>query len=112
MSLPTAAFDFHLPPELIAQSPLDRRDESRLMVVDRAAGTIAHCRFRDLPDLVAPGDAIVLNTTKVFRARLLGRRDSGAPAEVLLLKALDAAGLTWEAMVSPGGKLKPGRVVH
>jgi S-adenosylmethionine:tRNA ribosyltransferase-isomerase len=112
MSLPTSAFDFHLPPRLVAQSPLDRRDESRLMVVDRQAGTIEHRRFRDLSDLVAPGDALVLNTTKVFRARLLGRRDSGAPAEVLLLKALDAAGVTYEAMVSPGGKLKPGRVVH
>jgi S-adenosylmethionine:tRNA ribosyltransferase-isomerase len=112
MSLPTSAFDFHLPPQLVAQSPLDRRDESRLLVVDRAAGKIVHRRFRDLPDLLAPGDALVLNTTKVLRARLLGARDSGAPAEVLLLRALDAAELTWEAMVSPGGKLKPGRVVH
>ena len=112
MSLPTSAFDFHLPPELIAQSPLDRRDESRLMVVDRAAGTIEHRRFRDLAELIPAGDALVLNTTKVFRARLLGTRDSGAPAEVLLLKALDDTGTTYEAMVSPGGKLKPGRVVH
>jgi S-adenosylmethionine:tRNA ribosyltransferase-isomerase len=112
MLLPTSAFDFHLPPSLVAQSPLGRRDESRLMVVDRAAGTIDHRRFHDLAELVAPGDALVLNTTKVLRARLLGTRDSGAPAEVLLLKALDAAGLTWEAMVSPGGKLKPGRIVH
>jgi S-adenosylmethionine:tRNA ribosyltransferase-isomerase len=107
----TADYDFALPPDLIAQAPLARRDESRLMVVDRAAGTIAHRTFADLPSLMAPGDALVLNTTRVFRARLLGTRDgSGAPAEVLLLRALDDAGL-FEAMVSPGGKLKPGRRV-
>lgn len=112
MSLPTSAFDFHLPPALVAQSPLDRRDESRLMVVHRDTGELEHRKFRDLADLIPPGDALVLNTTKVFRARLLGTRDSGAPAEVLLLKALDGSGTTYEAMVSPGGKLKPGRVVH
>ena len=112
MTFLTSDFDFDLPPDRIAQSPLDRRDESRLMVLDRAAGTIEHRRFRDLAELIPSGDALVLNTTKVFRARLLGVRDSGAPAEVLLLKALEASGATYEAMVSPGGKLKPGRVVH
>jgi S-adenosylmethionine:tRNA ribosyltransferase-isomerase len=106
----TADYDFALPADRIAQEPAARRDESRLMVVDRALGTIAHRRFRDLPDLIAAGDALVLNTTRVFRARLLGRRESGAPAEVLLLKGL--GGDRYEAMVSPGGKLKPGRVVH
>src|SRR5690349_14527632 len=107
----TADYDFPLPAELIAQRPAERRDESRLMVVDRAAGTIAHRRFGDLPALVPPGDALVLNTTRVFRARLLGRRDSGAPAEVLLLRALDGERATFEAMVHPGAKLKPGRRV-
>jgi S-adenosylmethionine:tRNA ribosyltransferase-isomerase len=107
----TADYDFALPAALIAQAPLARRDASRLMVVDRAAGTIAHRTFGDLPALTAPGDLLVLNTTRVFRARLLGARDgSGAPAEVLLLRALAADG-TYEAMVSPGGKLKPGRRV-
>jgi S-adenosylmethionine:tRNA ribosyltransferase-isomerase len=106
-------FDFPLPPALIAQSPAERRDESRLMVVDRARGTIEHRRFRDLAELVPPGDALVLNTTRVVRARLLGTRDSGAPAEVFLLKPLPARGEgTYEALVHPGGKLKPGRVVH
>jgi S-adenosylmethionine:tRNA ribosyltransferase-isomerase len=81
-----------------------------LLVVDRTDRTISHRRFRDLPELIQPNDALVLNTTRVFRARLLGRRDSGAPAEVLLLKALGDD--RYEAMVSPGGKLKPGRVVH
>jgi S-adenosylmethionine:tRNA ribosyltransferase-isomerase len=105
----TSDFDFHLPAELIAQQPLERRDESRLMVVDRKSGSIEHHRFRDLVELVAPGDALVLNRTRVVRARLLGTRDSGAPAEILLLKPLDES--RYEAMVSPGGKLKPGRRV-
>lgn len=80
------------------------------MVVDRASGTIAHRRFRDLPEYLRAGDTLVLNTTRVFKARLLGHRDSGAPAEVFLLRSL--SGDTWEAMVQPGGKLRPGRQVQ
>jgi S-adenosylmethionine:tRNA ribosyltransferase-isomerase len=108
--LRTSDYDFALPTDRIAQVPVARRDESRLMVVNRASGGIEHQRFRDLVELMRSGDALVLNTTRVFRARLLGRRDSGAPAEVLLLKGLGDD--RYEAMVSPGGKLKPGRVVH
>ncbi len=107
--LRTADYDFALPSERIAQVPAQRRDESRLMVVDRRAGTLAHHRFSDLPQFLRAGDAIVLNTTRVFRARLLGTRDSGAGAEVLLLR--EASDGQWEAMVQPGNKLKPGRVV-
>ena len=99
----TSDYDFALP------EALERRDASRLLVVDRAAGTVAHRSFADLASLVPPGDALVLNTTRVFRARLLGRRDSGAPAEVLLLRRL--ADDAFEAMVQPGAKLKPGRRV-
>ena len=80
------------------------------MVVDRTAGTIAHQVFRDLPSFLLAGDALVLNTTRVFRARLLGERASGAPAEVFLLRDLGAD--RWEAMVQPGSKLKRGRVVR
>lgn len=105
----TSDFDFHLPPGQIAQQPLARRDESRLMVVNRASGAITHLRFRDLAFLIPTGDALVLNRTRVVRARLLGKRASGAPAEILLLKPL--GGDRYEALVSPGGKLKPGRVV-
>lgn len=105
----TSDFDFELPPELIAQKPLARRDESRLMVVDRASGIISHRIFRDLEKIIPPGDLLVLNRTRVIRARLLGRRASGAPAEFLLLKPLGEN--RYEAMVSPGGKLKPGRTV-
>ena len=103
----TADYDFDLPPELIAQAPAGRRDESRLMVLDRAAGTITHRKFTDLPEYLSAGDALVLNSSKVIRARLLGVRDSGAPAEVMLIKSLGAG--RYEAMVHPGGKLKPGR---
>jgi S-adenosylmethionine:tRNA ribosyltransferase-isomerase len=106
----TSAFDFHLPPERIAQSPGERRDESRLLVVDRTSGTISHGVFRDLAGLVPSGDALVVNTTRVLRARLLGTRDSGSPAEILLLR--EQGDGRWEAMVHPGGKLKPGRRVH
>ena len=106
----TADYDFTLPPERIAQQPAERRDESRLLVLDRATECIEHRRFADLGEVVAPGDALVLNTTRVFRARLLGTRDSGAPGEVFLLKPLGPD--TYEAMVHPGGKLRPGRTVH
>ncbi|MFP5355527.1 MAG: tRNA preQ1(34) S-adenosylmethionine ribosyltransferase-isomerase QueA [Gemmatimonadota bacterium] len=107
---PTSAFDFALPEASIAQSPAAQRDASRLMVVDRASGRISHGTFADLVTLVPPGDVLVRNTTRVIRARLLGTRDSGAPAEVMLLKPL--GNHRWEAMVHPGGKLRPGRVVH
>lgn len=111
--LRTADYDFDLPADRIAQSPAERRDASRLMVVERATGTITHRAFRELADLVPAGDALVLNTTRVFRARLLGRRSSGAPAEVFLLRrAANGDGATYEAMVQPGTKLRPGRVVH
>lgn len=103
----TSDYDFELPPELIAQTPAQRRDESRLMVVDRTAGMIRHHAFKDLPGFLSPGDALVVNSSRVIRARLLGTRDSGAPAEVMLIKSLGDG--RYEAMVHPGGKLKPGR---
>jgi S-adenosylmethionine:tRNA ribosyltransferase-isomerase len=106
----TSAYDFRLPPELIATHPSERRDASRLLVVRREAGTLEHLTFRDLPSLTQAGDALVVNTSRVFRARLSGTRASGAPAEVLLLRDLGDG--RWEAMVNPGSKLRPGRVVH
>jgi S-adenosylmethionine:tRNA ribosyltransferase-isomerase len=106
----TSHYDFDLPPDRIAQHPPERRGDSRLMVVNRSSGEISHKRFSDLEELIPSGDAIVLNTTRVFHARLLGVRDNGTPAEILLLKPM-GQGL-WEAMVHPGGKLKPGRVVR
>jgi len=107
----TSDYDFDLPAELIAQTPLERRDASRLMVVDRATGSIEHRRFTDLVQLLAPRDLLVVNRSRVVRARLLGRRfGSGARAEIFLLSPL--GGDRYEAMVSPGGKLKPGRTVE
>src|SRR5256885_1693166 len=106
----TSHYDFELPADRIAQFPTERRGESRLMVVNRATGEISHRQFSDLEQLIPSGDAIVLNTTRVFRARLIGLRDNGAPAEILLLRPLGES--MWEAMVHPGGKLKPGRIVR
>ena len=107
----TSDFDYVLPTDRIAQVPSDRRDQSKLLVVDRSSGTFEHRRFADLAGTIPTGDAIVLNTTRVFRARLLGQRDSGAPAEVFLLRATGEPG-QFEAMVHPGGKLRAGRVIH
>jgi S-adenosylmethionine:tRNA ribosyltransferase-isomerase len=108
--LHTNDYDFALPEGRIAQSPAERRDASRLMVVHRDTGAIEHRHFADLASLIPSGDALVLNTTRVFRARLLGTRDSGASAEIFLLRHHGDG--RWEAMVQPGAKLKPGRVVH
>ena len=107
----TSDYDFDLPEALIAQAPLARRDASRLMVVHRDSGTIEHRRFTDLAQLLEPRDLLVVNRSRVVRARLLGRRfGSGARAEIFLLSPL--GGDRYEALVSPGGKLKPGRAVE
>lgn len=110
--LRTSDYDFDLPPERIAQAPAERRDASRLLVVDRATGTLAHRVFSDLVEYVPAGDALVLNETRVFPARLLGRRASGAEAEVLLLTPQGGEEKVWTALVRPGAKLKPGRTVE
>jgi S-adenosylmethionine:tRNA ribosyltransferase-isomerase len=94
---------------LIARVPVENRDQSRLLVVHRTSGRIEHRRFSDIVEYFAAGDALVVNTTKVIRARLLGTRPSGAPAEVLLLKSLGDN--VWEAMVQPGAKLQTGKIV-
>jgi S-adenosylmethionine:tRNA ribosyltransferase-isomerase len=103
-------FDYALPPELIAQQPLADRAASRLLVLERAGCAIHHRRFVDLPALVAPGDLLVLNTSRVIPARLRGRRESGGAAELLLVR--EEPDGTWLAMGHPGGKLKPGRRVR
>jgi S-adenosylmethionine:tRNA ribosyltransferase-isomerase len=106
----TSDYEFELPAELIAQEPLADRTASRLMVLHRETQRIEHRRFAELADLIPPRDLLVLNTTRVLKARLLGKRASGARAEILLLKPLGSH--VWEAMVSPGGKLRPGRRVE
>jgi S-adenosylmethionine:tRNA ribosyltransferase-isomerase len=101
----TSELDYALPKDLIAQRPAEPRDSSRLMVLDAKTGTIAHHVFRDLPGFLEPGDALVLNETKVMPARLLARRPGGGKVELLLLRDL---GGPWEALVRPSKSLKPG----
>lgn len=108
----TSDYDFPLPPELVAQAPAERRDASRLLVVDRASGALEHRVFSDLLGLIPPGDALVLNETRVFPARLVGRKPTGASAEVLLLTPEGGEETLWRALVRPGAKLKPGRTVE
>ena len=106
-----ADFDYDLPPELIAQTPPACRDGARLLVLRRASGSIAHAAIRDLPGLLREGDLLVINDTKVFPARLLGRRvPSGGMVECLLIARIDEE--RWEALVHPGQKLKPGARVR
>ena len=105
----TADFDYELPSSAIAQEPAAERDASRLMVLPRAGGPLRHHAFRDLPDLLAPGDLVVVNRSRVIPARLLGRRAKGGEAEVLLLR--DKGEGRWEAMVRPGRHLRPGQRV-
>lgn len=136
-------FDYALPPDRIARYPVAWRSDSRLLVLRRSSGRTEHRRFRDLPELAAPGDLLVVNDSRVFPARLCGRKPTGAPAEVLLVRPMedhpgdgpadgrDTSGAMsdgcgdmsdgstdrpdgprrWEALVRPGAKLKPGRVV-
>jgi S-adenosylmethionine:tRNA ribosyltransferase-isomerase len=102
-----ADFDYKLPSELIAQHPPEVRGGSRLLVLDRSSGAITHARFAQLPEWLHPADLLALNDTRVFPARLLGRRvPSGGQVECLLLRQLD--GDRWEALVHPGQKLHPG----
>src|SRR5258705_2312686 len=105
----TSDYDFHLPAQQIAQEPLADRTASRLLVLHRDSGEIEHRKFSEILELIPANDLLVLNTTRVLKARLLGTRASGARAEILLLKPIGDG--TWEAMVSPGGKLHPGRRV-
>ncbi len=103
-------FDYYLPPELIAQEPLANRDQSRLLVVNRQDGSINHRGFRDLEDYVQKDDLLVINDTKVIRARLLGRRATGGKVEVLLLKPLGQD--RWECLVRPGHKVRTGDTLY
>lgn len=102
-------FDYALPQHLIAQRPLPDRSASRLLVLSRDTGTTEHRQFRDFPTLLAPGDVLVVNTSRVIPARLIGRRSNGRPAEILLVHPEPDG--TWLAMVHPGGKLKSGRTI-
>ena len=120
-------YEYDLPSGRIARYPTERRDQSRLLVLPRDGGPFAHRRFSDLVDLLSPGDVFVVNESWVRPARLLGRKPTGAPSEVLLLRPWVGESVPggedldddhtdeptlWEALVRPGGKLKPGRFVN
>ena len=99
-------FDYELPEELIAQTPMEKRDESRLMVLDRKEQTIEHKHFKDVLDYLEPGDVLVRNNTKVIPARLYGKKETGAKVEFLLLNNMEKD--IWECIVRPGNKLHVG----
>jgi len=101
----TSELDYELPGDLIAQSPVEPRDASRLMVVDVRRGTIAHHAFRDLPRFLSPGDALVLNETKVLPARVKANKPTGGEVELLFLRDLGGA---WEVLARPSKRLRPG----
>ena len=103
----TSDFYYDLPQELIAQTPLDKRDSSRLMTLDRVTGETAHHHFYELPEFLNPGDCLILNDSRVLPARLLGQRlPGGGACEVLLL--IDRGEKTWECLVRPGRKMRTG----
>ena len=107
----TDDFDYHLPPELIAQTPVEPRDSSRLLVLDRATGRVEHRHFTDILDLFPSGAVLVLNRSRVIPARLYGRRKgTGGRVELLLLRR-DEEGI-WEALGKPGRSLRPGSVIR
>ena len=106
----TSDFDYGLPPELIAQSPIEPRDSSRLLVFHRDTEALEHRNFRDILEYLRPGDVMVFNQSRVIPARLYGRRaDTGSKVELLLLRKNDDG--TWQAMARPGRRLRPGVVV-
>ena len=106
----TSDFTYDLPEELIAQTPSERRDASRLLVLDKNTGAMEHRHFYDLPDYLRPGDCLVLNDSRVIPARLFGVRPTGGAVEVVLLKELGDD--RWECLSRPGKKMRPGTEVR
>ena len=109
MTFKTSDFYYDLPEELIAQTPLQQRDSSRLMVLDRQTGEVTHKHFYDILDYLQPGDCLVMNDSRVLPARLLGHRPTGGAVEVLLLR--DLGEKCWECLCKPGRKMQPGSEV-
>ncbi len=105
-----SAYQFDLPPELIAQVPITPRDSSRLMVIDRSTGNISEMVFRDLKDFLKSRDSLVFNDTKVIPARIIGKRPTGGTAEIFLVRSL--GNHIWEALARPGKKMRAGSKVE
>ena len=108
-AMQTKDYWYDLPEELIAQTPLERRDSSRLMVLDRETGDVSHRHFYDIVEYLRPGDCLVMNDSRVLPARLLGHRPSGGAVEVLLLR--DLGDKRWECLCKPGRKMQVGNEV-
>lgn len=106
----TSDFDYELPPDLVAQEPIEPRDSARLLV-DQGSSPVRHARVRDLPDLLRDGDVLVVNDTKVIPARLPLHRESGGRVEVLLLEPITDDRSAWSAMIKPGGRLRSGEAL-
>jgi S-adenosylmethionine:tRNA ribosyltransferase-isomerase len=104
-------FDYPLPSELIAQTPVEPRDSSRLLVIHRDSGRLLDRRFHDLPELLSPGDLLVVNDTRVFPARIRARKSTGARIEILFLQHIDRAENRWQALARPARKLNPGDIL-
>ncbi len=102
-------YDYHLPEELIAQTPLDKRDESRLLVFDRKTKETYHRHFKDITDFLRKGDVLVVNNTRVLPARLLAKKSTGALVEILLLKRINMT--DWEVLLKPGKRVKIGNIL-
>ena len=105
----TSDFSYYLPEELIAQTPLEQRDSSRLLKLDRTTGNVEHHHFYDIINYLQPGDCLVMNDSRVLPARLLGHRPTGGAVEVLLLR--DLGNKRWECLCKPGRKMQVGNTV-
>lgn len=112
MSMRLTDFDFHLPPELIAQEPAERRDASRLMIVDRQTGALEETVFSRIADCFRDGDLLVVNDTRVIPARLKGHKDSGGRAEVFLVRRLPGDGECWHCLVKTSKPPRPGSTIQ
>ena len=107
-------FSYHLPPSFIAQAPLPHRDRSRMLVLEAATGQVRHRIFRDIPEYLREGDVLVVNDSRVIPARLVGRKESGAVIEILLLSKIPATGEgeLWEAMLKPAKRVRVGTIIQ
>ena len=106
-------YDYNLPEELIAQMPADKRENSKMMVLNRKDRTISHKHFYDIVDLIEPNTLVVMNNTKVLPARLIGHKDTGARIEVFLLKSVENSenGCLWDVLIKPSKRVKPDTVI-
>ena len=105
-------FDYHLPKHLIAQVPHRERSESRLLVLDRTARTMVHTQFAGIKDYLRKGDALVVNNTKVFKARLLGERKTGGKVELFLVRPIEDGSEVWKGLIKPARRVKPGEKIQ